>query len=113
MKYYDSCKASFEQEKNVCKSFSGKIINNDEEINNAHDMLLKYRSISENFAQLYKYELYTINKLIEENNKNYAKLVEKLKMNEESRIFFIKCNLEKFSKIHEEFTISSFEFLNV
>ena len=38
---------------------------------------------------------------------------EKLRANEESRIFFIKCSMEKFSKLYEEFAISSFDFINV
>lgn len=75
--------------------------------------MLKFRSQAENFAQLYKYELFKMNKILEENEKKYILLLDKLKTNEESRIFFIKCNMEKFAKIYEEFTISSFDFLNV
>lgn len=102
-----------EQEKNVCKTFSGKIINSDEDLTLAHDNLLKFRSQSENMAQLYKYELSKYNKILEENEKKYVEIWDRLKTNEESRIFFIKCSMEKFSKIYEEFALSSFDFLNV
>lgn len=113
MKYYESCKIVSEQEKNVCKTFSGKIISTDDEINNAHDNLLKYRSQSDNLAQMYKYEISKVNKIFEDNEKKYQLVFEKIKTNEESRIFFIKCSMEKFSKIYEEFAMSSFDFLNV
>jgi hypothetical protein len=113
MKYYDSCKVVLEQEKNVCKTFSGKIINSDEDVTLAHDMLLKHRSQADNLAQIYKYELTKYNKILEESEKNYLEIWEKLKTNEESRIFFVKCTMEKFSKIYEEFAMSSFDFLNV
>ncbi len=113
MKYYDSCKVVLEQEKNVCKTFSGKIINSDEDVTLAHDMLLKHRSQADNLAQIYKYELTKYNKILEESEKKYLEIWEKLKTNEESRIFFVKCTMEKFSKIYEEFAMSSFDFLNV
>ncbi len=113
LKYYDSCKLVSDQEKNVCKTFSGKIVNTDDEINNAHDNLLKFRSQSNNLAQMYKYELSKVNKIFEELEKKYLNVFEKLRANEESRIFFIKCSMEKFSKLYEEFAISSFDFINV
>lgn len=112
-KYYDSCRIVQEQEKLVCKSFSGKILNNDEEINSAHDNLLRLRSQSDNLAQMYRYEISNVNKLLEENQKKYNTIMEKIRTNEESRIFFLKCSMEKFAKIYEEFTISTFDFLNV
>jgi hypothetical protein len=112
-KYYESCKIVQEQEKLVCKTFSGKIITTDEEINNAHDNLLKFKSQADNNAQLYKYEIIKFNKIIEDNERKYIGIIEKFKVNEESKIFFLKCNMEKFSKIYEEFTICAFDFLNV
>ncbi len=102
-----------EQEKSVCKSLSVKVLSNDEEINTAHDNLLRIRSQSENFAQFYKYELLNVNKVLEENEKKYAIVMDKFKTNEESRIYFLKCSMEKFAKIFEEFSVSTFEFLNV
>jgi hypothetical protein len=112
-KYYENCKIVQEQEKIVCKTFSGKILNDDEEINSAHDNLLRLRSQSDNFAQMYRYEISNVNKILEENQKKYNTIMEKIRTNEESRIFFIKCSMEKFAKIYEEFTISVFDFMNV
>lgn len=111
-KYYDSCRLVNEQEKNVCKTFSAKMNSSDEEINKAHDNLLKYRSQAENHAQQYKSEIFKVNKILEDNEKRYKLVMEKFSCNEESRIFFVKCNMEKFSKVYEEFTIISFDFLN-
>ena len=48
----------------------------------------------------------------DDNEKKYWVAMEKMKINEESRLFFVKCSMEKFSKIFEEFTIASFDFLN-
>jgi hypothetical protein len=62
---------------------------------------------------MYKYEITKVNKIIDENEKKYVITYDKLRANEESRIYFMKCNMEKFSKIYEEFAVSSFDFLNV
>jgi hypothetical protein len=112
-KYYESCKMVLDHEKNVVKTFSGKINTSDEEINNAHDLLLKYKSQSENYGQMYRYEISKHNKILDDNEDKYNTVFDKIKSNEESRIFFIKCNMEKFSKTYEEFSICSFDFLNV
>jgi UDP-2,3-diacylglucosamine pyrophosphatase LpxH len=112
-KYYESCKVVQEQERSVSQKFAGKLINTDKEINIAHDNLLKFRSQSENLAQLYKYEISKYNKIAEENEKKHYQLMEKVRTAEESRIFFIKCNMDKFAKVFEEFTLISFDFLNV
>jgi hypothetical protein len=50
---------------------------------------------------------------MDDNEKKYMGIIEKLKINEESKIFFLKCNMEKFSKLYEEYTICAFDFLNV
>jgi hypothetical protein len=120
-KYYESCGIVQEQERIVCQNFSGKMNNNEDdeddededEINSAHDNLLKLKSQSDNLAQLYRYEISNVNKILEENRKKYSQIMEKIRSNEESRIFFLKSSMEKFSKIYEEFTISTFDFLNV
>ncbi len=93
MKYYESCKVVSEQEKNVCKTFYGKIINTDDELTIAHDSLLKFRSQADNLAQMYKYELSKHNRILEENEKKYNEIWDKLKTNEESRIFFVRCSM--------------------
>ena len=120
-KYYESCRIVQEQERIVCKSFSGKMNNNEDqdeeededEINSAHDNLLKLKGQSDNLAQLYRYEISNVNKILEDNRKKYSQVMEKIRSNEESRIFFLKSSMEKFSKLYEEFTISTFDFLNV
>jgi len=83
------------------------------ELENAQDILLKFKCQCDNYSILYNYEINKINKVYEENEKFYADLYNKIKANEESKIFFTKCNLEKFSKLFEEFSLHSFDFLNV
>lgn len=83
------------------------------ELENAQDVLLKYKCQCDNYSLLYNYELNKINKVYEDNEKFYAELYDKIKANEESRIYFTKYNLEKFSKLFEEFSMHSFDFLNV
>jgi hypothetical protein len=112
-KYYDACMAVEDQEKLVCKSFSGKVITSDEDINNVHDVLLRYKSQADNYAQLYRYEINKFNRILDESEKKYFTVTERLKINEEGRIFFVKNSLELFVKICEEFTISTFDFYNV
>jgi hypothetical protein len=113
LKYYESCKLIVEHEKSVCRTFSGKINSTDEEINNANDLLLKIKSQAENSGQLYKYEISTLNKVYDDNEEKYKKVLHKMEITEENRIHFIKSNMEKFSKLFEEFTLSAFDFLNV
>jgi hypothetical protein len=113
MKYYDACKIVEEQELYVCKFVSGKIANAEDEITNAHDTLLKYRSQVENLIQLYKYEISKFNKVTEENEKRYILLIEKIKASEETRLKFIQTNNEQFAFLFQEFTSASNEFLKV
>jgi hypothetical protein len=112
-KYFEACATVEDQEKLVCKSFSGKIITSDEEINNVHDVLLKYNSQADNYAQLYKYEINKFNRILDECEKKYFNLIERLKINEEGRIFFMKSAFERYVKLCEDFTISTFDFFNV
>ena len=62
---------------------------------------------------LYKYEISKANKILEENEKLYFNVIFKNKSNEESKIYFIKCHMEKFAKIYSEFNSISQEFINV
>jgi len=70
------------------------------------------RNIAENNCQNYKYELSKTNKIFEDNEKKYFPIIEKMKLNEENRISFVKFHFEKFGKIMEEFNLSSFELSN-
>lgn len=54
-----------------------------------------------------------MNSNAEENERKYTLLIDKLKNMEESRTYFVKCEFEKFSKIFEEYTMSTCDFLNV
>jgi len=92
------------------KTNNKNIIN---ELENAQDLLLKYKCQCDNYSLLYKYEISKINKIYEENEITYSDLFNKIRANEESRVFFTKCNLDKFSKIFEEFSMHTFDFLNV
>ncbi len=67
------------------------------------------RSTAENNCQNYKFQLNTTNKIFEENEKKYYPIINKMKLNEENRISFVKFHFEKFGKIMEEFNSSSSE----
>lgn len=67
------------------------------------DLLFRMRSSAEDNCQIYKNELKRTNFLFEENEKMYFSLMEKLKLNEENRISFLKYHFEKFGKYFEEF----------
>lgn len=70
------------------------------------------RNTAENNCQNYKFELSKTNKIFEENEKKYYPNMSKMKLNEENRISFVKFHFEKFGKIMEEFSLSSFELSN-
>jgi len=74
---------------------------------------MSLRSLAENRSQEYKKEILKTNKVYDINEKKYFPIIEKLNYNEESRIYFLKCHFEKLSKIVEDFTISTYDFLNV
>lgn len=110
-KYHESCKTVIEKETQLLRFFNKKVPDN--EMNQANDALLKVKSIAENNSEQYKYELIKFNKIVEDQEKKYKKTMNVMKSNEESRIFFLKCHFEKFSKIFEEFNTSGFDFVNV
>lgn len=114
-RYFEACKHAQEQEAVFIKTISNREKNlcSDEELNKANDSLLMLRSISETRSQEYKQEILKTNKIYEANEKRYFPVIEKLNYNEESRIFFLKCHFERLSKIIEDFTISTYDFLNV
>lgn len=70
------------------------------------------RNTAENNSQIYKNDLFRTNKLYEENEKKYSPLLEKIKLNEENKISFLKFHFEKFSKNLEEFNLCSFDLTN-
>ncbi len=113
LKYYESCKLVTEKESSILKSYSSNKRNSEIDINNANDALLKIKSAAEINSEQYKYELIKFNNKIEELEQRYQNTIKILKSNEESRIFFVKCHLEKFSKIFEEYTIAGFDYINV
>ncbi len=112
-KYFESCKVVNDQEKQACKGITGKLISNSNHFEKTHDTLLKYRGQKENLALIYKYEINKINKTIDENEKFYSSLTIKIRSNEESKIFFIKCHMEKFAKIFYDLSNIFTEFYNV
>ena len=112
-KYIEAYRAFSAQEKKLAKTSRSKIITSDDEINKGHEMLYKYSSQFESIGQIYKYEINKANKVYEDCEKRYEKVIDKIRSNEESRVFFIKCHIDKFSKIFEEFTMSSLDFVNV
>jgi hypothetical protein len=113
LKYYESCKNVIEQEKIACKGISGKLISNINQFEKTHDLLLKYKGQKESTQMLYNYEINKANKILDENEKFYINLLIKIKSNEESKIFFIKCHMEKFVKICQDLNIVFQEFYNV
>lgn len=112
-KYYESCRIVQEQEKLACKGISGKLMSNNNQFEKTHDLLLKYKGQKESSGMLYNYELNKVNKILEENEKYYNDLMAKVRSNEESKIFFIKCHMEKYAKIIKEYNGVLDEFQNV
>lgn len=115
--FYEYCKNYVGQENQISKlknKNQGKISKNYlSEYEQAQDMLLKYKCQCDNYSLLYNYEISKINKIYEQNEKLYGDLYKKIKINEESRNHFVKNNLNKFSKLIEEISIDTFDFLNV
>ena len=114
-RYFDACKLSAEQEKLVIKTMDNreKNLSSDDEVEHAHNILIKLRTQAENNCQNYKFELTKTNKLYEEiEKKYYFPILDKLKLHEESRINFVKFHFEKFGQILEEFTVATYDFLN-
>lgn len=111
-KYIDSCKQVVEKESQILKMYSnckkGEI-----NLESLNDNILKLKSISDSNLQQYKYEILNYNSKQEEIELKYWKIMNLLKSNEESRIFFTKCHLEKFSKTFEDSMIAGFDFINV
>lgn len=112
-KYLESCKLVIDKEYSILKTYSSNKRNSDMDLESANDALLKIKSAAENHSEQYKYELIKFNKKAEDYELRYQNIIKVMKTNEESRIFFLKCHLEKFSKIFEEYTISGFDFINV
>jgi len=102
-----------EQEKQACKSITGKLISNSNHFEKTHDFLLKLKSQKENLSLLYNYEINKANKILEDNEKLYNSLLSKIRSNEESKIFFIKCHMEKFAKIFFDLSNILQEFYTV
>jgi hypothetical protein len=102
-----------EQEKQACKSIIGKLILNSNHFEKTHDTLLKFKSQKENLSTIYKYELNKANKILQENEKLYFELWSKIKSNEQSKIFFIKIHMEKFSNIFYDLSNITQEFYKV
>jgi len=70
------------------------------------------RNTAENNCQNYKLELNKTNKIFEENEKKYYPIIDKMKLNEENRISFVKFHFEKFGNIMEEFNSCSKDLSN-
>ena len=113
-KYYESCRIVQEQEKQACKGITGKLMSsNSNQFEKTHDTLLKYKGQKESSGMLYNYELNKVNKILDDNERYYNDLMNKIKGNEESKIFFIKCHMEKYAKIIKEYNCVLDEFQNV
>ena len=69
------------------------------------NQLKKLKSESDNFKQIYKYQILSANKSYFYYNNIYNQLMKKLKENEENRLYFLKNILEIFS--HETESISN------
>ena len=108
-KYFDSCKSGHQQEEIIKKLVEqnyqkhGSKKSSDEELIKARgklfnqENLLRYREIAENYSQIYKKEISKTNTLYEDCDNAYFPLIEKFRSQEESRIYFLKYHLEKFS----------------
>ncbi len=112
-KFYESCKLVREQEKLIFKGFSYKIITSDEEIYKVQEDLLGLKSLSDNHSQAYKYEITKYNKMLDDLQKKYYRVMERLKIHEEERILLLRANMEKFANLWEEYSIATTQLHNV
>lgn len=111
-KFYESCKIVLDKETQLLRQYYNKK-GYESEIELANDEILKYKSISENNLEQYKYEIIKFNSIIEEMDTKYKRLLNILKSNEESRIYFLKCQYDKFVKLFEGFNTNGISFVEV
>ena len=100
--YFESCKLAERQEKKLIEEMNKNHNNNDAHIKNKNDLLTKLRVTSQEEYEKYKNEHAITNKLYNDNNTKYFKIVNSLKDNEEKRIHFLSFHVDKFLAILNE-----------
>ena len=100
--YFESCKLAERQEKKLIEEMNKHQNNNDTHIKNKNDLLTKLRVTSQEEYEKYKNEHAITNKLYNDYNSKYFKIVNSLKDNEEKRIHFLSFHVDKFIAILNE-----------
>lgn len=100
-RYLDAC-LEFEKEEKAILLQPSQFGRSSYQSNEAQNKMLVLKSKMDTYMESYKYEINVFNRANEENNVRYMKAIEMYKSNEESRIYFIKCILEKFYRIDLE-----------
>ena len=86
---------------------------NDEKYSESQEILLKNKMRVKVYENIYNYELVRYNKSIDELNKEYNSTIEKLKLNEKTRINFIKSSSHLIKNYIDEYikSINDFSFV--
>ena len=86
---------------------------NEEKYSESQEILLKNKMRVKIYENIYNYELVRYNKSIDELNKEYNSTIEKLKLNEKTRINFIKSSSHLIKNYIDEFikSINDFSFV--
>ena len=77
------------------------------------DILLKNKTRVKIYESIYNYELYRYNKNVDKLNKEYNSALEEIKLEEKSRINFIKSSIDKYRNFFEKYIKNINDFLFV
>ena len=77
------------------------------------DILLKNKTRVKIYESIYNYELYRYNKNVDKLNKEYNSALEEIKIEEKSRINFIKSSIDKYRNFFEKYIKNINDFLFV
>ena len=77
------------------------------------DILLKNKTRVKIYESIYNYELYRYNKNVDKLNKEYNSSLEEIKIEEKSRINFIKSSIDKYRNFFEKYIKNINDFLFV
>ena len=77
------------------------------------DILLKEKMMAKNAELNYKYDIIKYNQNIQSINKNYNEIIDKIKLAEKSRIYFIKASVNKYRNFINQYNKYTTEFINI
>lgn len=117
-KYFESCRHVQEKEKSIMKiqealskeaddqpNLNNSTLNNSQnKLNLSYDALIEIKVETENLCHAYKKEIEITNEDYAKYENIYFEIISEIKRLEESRLYFIKCHLEKYCIIEKELT---------